>query len=106
MSIPRKDKDAIKRLAKEGKQISKIYYNDFPEHDYWDIYNVVYDSGGRSARGAKTVISRRLNQMINARRKDKREEIIDEINDLVWHLYSSLKVSQKKLEGIREILSK
>ncbi len=106
MSIPKKDKDTIKKLAREGKQISKISSEDFPEYEYWDIYTVVNDSGGISAQGARAIITNRLNQMISTRRKSEREEIIEEIDDLVWHLYEGLKASQKKLNAIRNVLDK
>jgi len=102
----KKDKTAIQALAKEGKQLSKIMEQDFPEYEYWEIYEAVYDSGGKSALGVKRTIANRLNTLANTRKKDERTEIIEEVEELVWHLYGSLKNSQQKLQAIRKALEK
>ena len=102
----KKDKTAIQALAKEGKQLSKIMEQDFPEYEYWEIYEAVYDSGGKSALGVKRTIANRLNALANTRKKDERTEIIEEVEELVWHLYGSLKNSQQKLQVIRKALEK
>lgn len=93
----------IQTLAREGKQISRIKDENYPQYEYWDIYNAVYGDGGRSARGVKKMISTRLNTLTGATKKE-RNEIIEEVHDLVWHLYDSLKSSQKKLDAIRKAL--
>jgi len=93
----------MQTLAREGKQISKIKDENYPKYEYWDIYNAVYGDGGRSARGTKKMISSRLNTLAGANKRE-RNEIIEEIHNLVWHLYDSLKSSQKKLDAIRKAL--
>lgn len=103
MAISKKDADKMKNLTREGKQISKIVAEDFPEYDYWDVYSEVYGSGEYSARGVKRMITNRLNQLIQAD-AENRKRIIDEINDLVWYLYDNYKSSQIKLDSIRETL--
>ena len=102
----KKDKSAMLALAQEGKQISKIWEIDFPEYEYWDIYAAVYDGGGKSALGVKRVIANRLNSLSETRKKVERTEIIQEVEELVWHLYDSLKSSQRKLEAIRKTLDR
>ncbi len=102
----KKDKSEIQALAQEGKQISKIMEQDFPEFDYWDIYEAVYNGGGQSALGVKRTIANRLTLLVNTGKKHEREEIIEEVENLVWHLYDSLKSSQKKLQAIRKALDK
>jgi len=104
MTISRKDKERIRTLASEGTQISKIWGNDFPDNEYWEIYEVVYSRGGKSALGVKRTIANRLNSLGKSDKKKERAEIIEEIDDLVWHLYDNLKASQQKLEAIRKIL--
>ncbi|MDP2168301.1 MAG: hypothetical protein Q8J64_08235 [Thermodesulfovibrionales bacterium] len=106
MEIPKKDADSIKRLAKEGKQIKKIMLEDFPAYNYAEIYFTVYSDGGMSALGAKRTISRRLIKLVSTKSKAEREEIINEVDELVLHLYESVKNSQKKLDSIRKSLSK
>jgi len=102
----KKDKSAIQALAKEGKQITKIMEQDFPEFDYWEIYEAVYDNGGKSALGVKRTIANRLTLLAQTGKKHEREEIIEEVESLVWHLYESLKSSQQKLQAIRKALDK
>jgi len=60
--ITKQDSAKMRRLAKEGKQISKIATEDFPKLDYWDVYIEVYGAGERSSRGMKRMISIRLNK--------------------------------------------
>ncbi len=102
----KKDKLEIQALAKEGKRLSKIMEQDFPEYDYWEIYEVVHDSGGKSALGVKRTIANRLATLAGTGRKKEREIVIEEVEDLVWHLYESLKSSQQKLQAIRKALDK
>jgi len=102
----KKDTTGIQSLAQEGKQISKIMEQDYPEHDYWEIYWAVHDAGGKSALGAKRTIANRLATLASTGKKHERQAIIEEVDDLVWHLYESLKSSQKKLQAIRKALDK
>jgi hypothetical protein len=102
----KKDKTIIQELAKEGKQLSKIMESNFPEYEYWEIYEAVHDGGGKSALGVKRTIANRLITLTNTRKKDERAEIIEEVEELVWHLYDSLKSSQQKIEAIRKALNK
>ena len=97
------DINGIKNLAQEGKEISRIRDEDYPDYEYWEIYGVVYDDGGKSARGVKKMISNRLNALAGANMAERRK-ITQEIRDLVWHLYNSLKSNQKKLDAIRKTL--
>lgn len=103
MAIPKKDADRMKNLVKEGKQISKIVAEDFPQYDYWDVYSQIYGSGEQSAQGVKWMITNRLNQLVQANAQ-KRQDIIDELNDLILYLYNNYKSNQNKLDSIRQIL--
>ena len=103
MIIPKKDLRKMKSLVKEGKQITKIVSEDFPQYDYWDILYQLYEAGAQSAQGVKWMITNRLNQLLNADAQT-RKSIINEINDLTWCLYENYKDNQKKLENIRDVL--
>lgn len=100
------NKSEIQALAQEGKQLSKIMEEDFPEFDYWEIYKAVHDEGGKSALGVKRTIANRLTTLASTGKKHERQAIIEEVEDLVWHLYESLKTSQQKLQTIRKALDK
>ncbi|MBC8549346.1 MAG: hypothetical protein H8D23_06815, partial [Candidatus Brocadiales bacterium] len=97
MAVTKKDSAEMKRLAQEGKQISKIQKEDFKEYSYWDIYIEVYGSGERSSVGIKRMITGRLNKLINSP-KSERRLIVKEIDELVWHLYENHKINQKKID--------
>jgi hypothetical protein len=101
----KKDSEIMVRLAKEGKHISGIWTEDFPEYDYWDIYFEVYGAGERSSVGVKRMITARLNKLTEADDKQDRINIIEELNELVVHLYSRYKSSQQKLNEIRTIIN-
>ena len=104
MSITKKDRQLMIRLAQEGKQISNIWRDNFPELGYWDVYIDVYGSGQRSSRGIKQMISSRLFRMVDAT-KPQRRVIVKELNELVWHLYSNHKINQTKIDKIRKALN-
>lgn len=100
-----RDSEIMIRLAREGKQISKIWEEDFPQYHYGDIYFEVYGAGEKSALGAKRMISTRLKKLTSVS-KTEQLKMIEEINDLVWHLYDRHKENQHKLDDIREIINK
>ncbi len=102
--MDKRDEREIQRLAREGKQISKIQRENFPVYDYMDIYGVVYGGGDNSARGVKRMISTRLQSLEKAGQKQERTKIIKEVSDLVWDLYDRVQSNQSKLDGIRKIL--
>lgn len=92
----------IAKLASEGKQISKIS-DDFPQYDYWQVYWAVYGAGEKGPVGTKKMITNLLNKL-TAASPEEQAALIEEINDLVWHLYNSYQESQKKLDAIRQVI--
>ncbi|HDR4423662.1 TPA: hypothetical protein QCP59_004529 [Bacillus cereus] len=100
-----RDVEKMIKLAREGKQISKIWEEDFPQYDYWDIYMEIHEAGEKSALGTRKKITYRLNKLQTATKRE-REDIILEIQDLVEHLYVRYKESQKKLQEIRTVIEK
>lgn len=103
MITDKRDRERIIQLAREGKQISNIWEDNFSNYDYWDIYEVIYGAGERSAVGVKRMITNRLNKLPSLS-KSEQEEMITEIDDLVRYLYTRYKESQRKLDSIRNIM--
>ena len=103
--MDKRDSDKMIKLAREGKEISKICEIDFPEYDYCDIYMEVIGAGERSAVGTRRMITNRINKLLSLPKKDQ-ELLITEIDDLVWHLYIRYKESQQKLNDIRAVIEK
>ena len=51
------------------------------------------------------MITSRLNKLAGLNKQVDREELIEEINGLILHLYSRYKDSQQKLDEIRAIIN-
>ncbi len=51
---------SIQALAAEGKQITKIMAEDFPEYEYIEIYEATSDSSWKTTQGVKRAITKRL----------------------------------------------
>ncbi|MES1047586.1 hypothetical protein FOA22_24470 [Heyndrickxia oleronia] len=100
-----RDIEKMIKLAREGKQISKIWEEDFPQYDYWDIYMEINEAGEKSALGTRKKITYRINKLANTRKKDQ-HILLEEISELVDHLYVRYKESQKKLQEIRNVIEK
>lgn len=105
MAISKADSDRMRRLAREGKRISKIRSEDFPGLTYADVYGEVYGGGDRSAQGAKKMISSRLRAVASAESKEERQRLAREIDDLVDYLYENHKQNQQKIQRIRAALA-
>lgn len=90
-------------LPREGKSIADIQQQDFPQYEYSEVYWTVKLGGEIGSRGAKYKITKRLNKLVSAP-ENKREELVTEIKELVWYLYSRHKENQKKLDEIRKII--
>ncbi|PFN04198.1 hypothetical protein [Bacillus cereus] len=101
----KQDADVMVRLAREGKHISKIWAEDFPEYDYWEVYTEGYGSVEKSSVGVKRMITARLNKLAGTNKQKDHEELIEEINELIFHLYSRYKGSQQKSNEIRSIIN-
>ncbi len=99
-----RDSEKIIQLAREGKQISKIWSEDFPQYGYWEIYVEVYGSGEKSSVGAKRMITNRLNKLATLPQNE--QDLIKEINYLVCYLYDRYRESQQKLDDIRAAINR
>ena len=88
MDISKKDVERMRRLAQEGKQVSKIQKENFHDYTYEQIYTVIYEAGGRAAQGMKRMITTRLNKLLHSN-KETRASLIDETKRLVLDLYEN-----------------
>lgn len=101
----KRDSEKIAQLAREGKQISKIWEEDFPIYDYWDIYFAVHEAGEKSSLGVKRMITNRLYKLASLPKKEQ-DQLIEEIDELVCFLYDRYKESQQKLDDIRYVINR
>lgn len=103
--MDKRDSEKMIQLAREGKQISKIWEEDFSQYDYWDIYVEVYGAGEKSSLGTKRMITNRLYKLSSLSKKEQ-AELIKEIDELVCYLYDRYKESQQKLDDIRAVVNR
>lgn len=103
--MDKRDSEKMVQLAREGKQISKIWEEDFPQYDYWDVYVEVYGAGEKSSLGTKRMITNRLNKLSSIPKREQ-DELIQEIDELVCYLYNRYKESQQKLDDIRGVINR
>jgi len=103
MNIDPKDIEKIGQLVGEGKLISKVWEEDFPQYDYEDIYEAAWSQGEMSALGVKRMISNRLKNF-NLVPAEQQAQLLEEIDELVWRLYDRLRADQWKLQQIRKVL--
>lgn len=104
MEISRLDSEKMRRLAQEGKSVSKIWSENFPLLGYWDVYLAVRNKGERSAQGIKYMITNRLNKIAESNNSSERAGMVKELSELVWHLYNNHKTNTEKLSKIRSLL--
>ena len=97
------DREMIARLVREGTQIKQVWEERFPQYSYYDVYWAANGGGARSALGTQRIISRRL-QKLEAATKAERKALIEEIADLVWQQYQTIKSNAATLKRIRDAL--
>ncbi len=104
MPVSKNDSKKMQRLAQEGKKISKILSEDFPDLDYLDVYFAVHEGGERSSLGVKREITNRLSELVeNTIAKDRRKQS-EVLHELIGYLYNSHKTNTAKLAKIRAAL--
>lgn len=99
------DQKMIARLVREGMLISKVWEERFSQYSYDEVYWAAYGQGARSATGTQRMISSRLNQLEDADEKARRH-LIEEIAELVWRQYESIRSNAQKLDQIRKALER
>ena len=94
----------IKNFISEGKKISEIRRENFPESSYAEIYSAAHDGTDGSSLGIKKKITYRLNKLVAANSKIQKDEFATDIRDLVNSLYRQHKDMSAKLAEIRDVL--
>ncbi len=103
MDISKKDAAKIQQLAQEGKQVSKIQKEDFPNLTWWDIRGVLEEAGTSSSLGLMREITGKLNKARETVNKDKKlSNDLLRVNKLARQLYERGKEDYKRLDRIRK----
>jgi hypothetical protein len=103
MAISKKDAKKMQRLAQEGKQISRIVQEDFPNLTWWDVRGVLEEAGTSSSLGLMREITGKLNKARKTVKKDKKlSDDLSRVNNLARQLYERSKEDYKRLDRIRK----
>ena len=102
MAIKKRVLAEMNDLLAKGKTIAQIA-EKYPKYDYWEIHWEVNDF---SFLGKKRTITNRLKKLVTAKKRDNREVLAEEAQDLLDELYESLKSNSKKLIEIDRVLRK
>jgi len=103
MAISKKDAKKMQRLAQEGKQISRIVQEDFPNLTWWDVRGVLEEAGTSSSRGLMQEITNKLNKTRSAVNRNKKlSDDLLRVSKLARQLYERGKEDYKRLNRIRK----
>jgi len=98
MPLSEEEKGRIQQLAWEGKLISKIRQDDFPEYSWEEIYGAAWEGGAQSVLGVQRMITRRLRKLTTAHDQQAREDLVNELERLTRDMYYRVRQNQKKME--------
>jgi predicted urease superfamily metal-dependent hydrolase len=101
--LEEKDQQKMIQLAKEGKPLVQIYREDFPDYDFWEVFDTIKDAGARGALSVKHEITTKLKKL-PSQSKEEQEVVVKELDELVSYLYKGLQDNRKKLNKMRAIL--
>lgn len=102
MAIKKRDLAEMNDLLAKGNTIAQIA-KKYPKYDYWGIYWEVNDF---SFLGKKRTITNRLKKLVTTKKRDDREVLAEEAQELLDELYERLKSNSKKLIEIDRVLRK
>ena len=73
--------------------------------DYWEVWEHVRNIQGTewsSWRGAKWIVTNRLNRLVKEKDQDERQKLRDQANECVNYLFNAAKSLGTKVERARE----
>ena len=102
MAVKKADLEKMNDLIARGSTIAALR-KKFPNYDYWEIYFAVSDY---SLLGKKRSISNRLKKLRGKLTPDARNELVDEIIELLNTIYDQSKGNGRKLIDIERVLTR
>ncbi|MCU5786054.1 hypothetical protein B27N_01057 [Alcanivorax marinus] len=100
MPIKKYELDKMNEALRNGSTIAKIAQK-YKQYDYWEIYWEVSDA---SILGKKRTITNRIKKLVSTRKKEDRELLAEEAQELLNELYEQLKDNSRKLVDVDRIL--
>ena len=97
--------DKAVALAREGNNVPTIA--KALGQEYWDVWNHVRNAEGMEFvgwRGAKWMITNRLNKLVREKDPDKRKLLKNEAAECANYLYKHGQSLSKKIERVRGIV--
>ena len=97
MELGKTEVDKVKQMAEEGHTIAQI--SKELGLDYWTVWD-----HARSWRGAKWMITNRLNRLVKEKDQAERQKLRDEANECVKYLYDAGQRLGRKVDQARKTL--
>ena len=92
-------------MARSGDSISKIRRElQVDWYEVWDYVRSVEGTEWTTWRGAKWIVTNRLNRLVNQQDQAKRQELRDQANECVNYLFEAAKRLRGKVERARRTL--
>ncbi|NOQ30587.1 MAG: hypothetical protein GQ570_05630 [Helicobacteraceae bacterium] len=107
--VPKEDVAKILDLVVKGKTIVDIEKSFKGTYNNAIISKIIFKEGSKSIIGNKATITRKLNKLENAKTKEQRQKIINQVDDLVNTLYENYKLALLEIadyEKIKAIVNK
>jgi len=107
--VPTADVKIILDSVVKGKTIVDIEKSFGGAYNYAIISKIIFKEGSKSIIGNKSSITKKLKKLENAKTKEQRQKIINEVNDLVGTLYENYKLALLEIadyEKIKAIVNK
>ena len=107
--VPKEDVAKILDSVVKGKTVVDIEKSFKGTYNYAIISKIIFKEGSKSIIGNKATITRKLNKLENAKTKEQRQKIINQVDDLVNTLYENYKLALLEIadyEKIKTIVNK
>ena len=98
--------DMAVQMARDGKSIADIHTD--LGLDYWEVWNHIRTSGGTdfsSWRGAKWIVTHRLNLLVKEKDPSKRQELSDQAKECAKYIYEEGQRLSRKIHRARKELA-
>ena len=102
MPISQELLDQAEQMAKAAKPITRIA--EILGVDYYEILDYLYSIGAYSWRGAKGIVTRRLQSLVAESNQTRRQQLADEAQHMVGYLYDQGTSQAQTLDKVKKAL--
>lgn len=100
--LSKDSKEKLNQLARDGKSITYIVGRT--KLDYAVVQTCLWQNGNLPWQGSKTIITRRLNSLRHATKRQNRDELIEAIKEQIDYLYYAARQLAAEMDKVRRSL--